>query len=59
MKNYALFLIVLCLISALGCKGSDMLFGIFGDHYTNGTTREDKQAQYNADLQKYENSSNR
>jgi hypothetical protein len=32
-----------------------VLFNIFGDHYTNGTTLEDKRNQYNADIQKYEN----
>jgi hypothetical protein len=42
----------LCLIMTTGCKGSDMLFGLFGDHYTNGTTRADKYAQYNADIEK-------
>ena len=59
IKNIAHFLIFVCLASASGCKGSDVLFGLFGEHYTNGTTLEDKRANYNADIQKYENSTNR
>jgi hypothetical protein len=35
-----------------------MLFGLFGDHYTNGTMRADKEANYNADVAKYQNYNN-
>jgi hypothetical protein len=58
MKYFVLILIFVCLASASGCKGSDVLFGLFGEHYTNGTTLEDKRAHYDADVQKYENSYN-
>lgn len=55
MKRLLQLLILVCLLAAAGCKGSDVLFGLFGDHYTDGTTNADKYARYNARVEQYEN----
>jgi hypothetical protein len=54
MKRILYLFVLMVLTASSGCRGSDMLFGLFGDHYTNGTTLEDKRTQYNSDIQKYE-----
>jgi hypothetical protein len=54
MRQIAVVLLAL-LLSCSGCRAPDVLFALFGDHYTNGTTRADKYNAYCEDLRRQGN----
>jgi hypothetical protein len=57
MKFRKFILIFVCLATMSGCK--DMLFGIFGDAYSDGYTRDEKYARYNAQVEQSQKAANR
>ena len=52
MRRLLVLWIMVGLCLACGCAYTD-LFSVFGDGYTGGGTRSDKQQQYNADVSSY------
>jgi hypothetical protein len=52
MKRAAILAGLVILTMLAGCAVSDVLFSVFGDHYSGGgTTRADKEYHYNQQLE--------
>lgn len=45
----------LCLLLCLspGCRTEDVLFGLFGSHYTDGAAPEDREANYDREVERW------
>jgi hypothetical protein len=53
MRRFLGLLVLICLPLSCGCT-YDTAFRLFGDHYTDGTTRADKQTRFNSQVEKYQ-----
>ncbi len=51
MRARKILLAIVCLVTLTGCRASDALFSVFGDYYSDGISRDDKYARYNARIE--------
>jgi hypothetical protein len=51
MRRIGIVCFSLCLLFSTGCSISDNLFGVFGHYYSNGTTLDDRKAQYDQQVE--------
>jgi len=52
MKKWIPLLLIACLTTLQGCAISDLVFCVFGDHYTGGgTTKFEKQWDYDRQVE--------
>jgi hypothetical protein len=45
--------VCLLLLFLAGCRTEDVLFGLFGSHFTDGATPEDREANYDREVERW------
>lgn len=51
MRRIAMLCLVLGLLVSVGCSMYDTMFGLFGSHYSNGATSEDRQINFDRQVE--------
>ena len=53
MRRIAILCVCLGLFCSAGCSFNDAMFGVFGNYYSDGTTRAEREANYHRELERW------